>query len=139
MSLKFKALILVLALAVLPLRGIAAVAMWCCAQNQETEVTADHADHADHGGARHAHEETASHGADHSAHHDKDPGDHHSAKSAPACGGCVTGCAGAVVASSAWTSLSFSPPGTCRIPFLEHRFTGIVPAQLERPPLLPTA
>ena len=147
MTVNFKALILALALAVLPLRGIAAVAMWCCAQNQGAGVAAGH---VDHGGGHH--------GNGHGSHHEQDaghehgqlpspepvaaysasldpPGDLHPPAPASACGGCVAGCVGGVVASATWASISFPPPGTCRIPFLEGRFTGIVPAQLERPPL----
>jgi len=139
MTVNFKALILALALAVLPLRGIAAVAMWCCVQNQGTGVTAGQ---VDHGGGHHG---GGHHGNGHGSHHEKgsghehgqqpDAGDLHLSAAASACGGCVAGCVGGVVAPAAWASLSFPPPGTCRIPFLERRFTGIVPAQLERPPL----
>ncbi len=141
MTVNLKALILALALAVLPLRGVAAVALWCCAQNQAGGAAAAQ---ADHGGGHHGHGEYASHADDHGAHHGtyQEANDPAPAADAPvsgsACGGCVAGSVGAAVAHAAWAMHSFPPPGASRIPFLEQRFTGIVPAQLERPPLAPT-
>jgi hypothetical protein len=43
---------------------------------------------------------------------------------------------GAPVAPTAWSFFSFAPIGASRIAFIEPHFTGVVPAQLERPPHL---
>lgn len=131
MTAKLKSLILLFALIALPLRGMAAVAMWHCVQDQRdtTSVSADqhaedrgmHGDHADH-----------SHGA--AAH--ENPSEHPASPAASACSACSACCVGGAVAPAAWPAFSFARIGASRIPFTERRFTGFVPAQLERPPLL---
>lgn len=129
MVVKLKTLILLVALFALPLRGMAAVAMWHCVQDQRdaANVSAEHA--ADHHGV---HEHAAGGSHDPAGHQ---PGGHPSFPSASACSACAACCVGGAVVPSAWPAFSFAPIGASRIPFLERRLTLVVPAQLERPPL----
>ena len=120
MTVRLKTLILLVALVALPLRGMAAVAMWHCAQGDARGTMSQPAGEHE-GGHHHA---AAEGGADHSAH------------ATSACSACAACCIGGAVAPSAWQSLSFAPIGAGRIPFAEQRFTGLVPAQPDRPPLL---
>jgi hypothetical protein len=125
---KFKILILLVALVALPLRGMAAVAMWHCAQGKaETAVSADshagHHKHDDHSAA-HSHEAPS---------HD-DAAEHPASPVATSCSACAACCMGGTIAPSAWSAFSFAVIGASRIAFVEPHFTGVVPAQLERPP-----
>ena len=135
---KLKTLILLLALIALPLRGVAAVAMCNCAQDQHAAIamsmdqSADHDSH-DHAGD-HTHDASGHDAAGHGGN-----SDHQSAPAVSACSACTACCVGGAVVPSAWISFSSAPIGASRIPFLEQRFTGVVPAQLERPPLLQSA
>ena len=142
MTVRLKTLILLVALVALPLRGMAAVAMMHCAQGNERGAVSQSAAHGgghDHGD--HAALESAE-VADHTALHGHEPGSHEdssghsSSPVATACSACAACCIGGAVAPSAWQSLSFAPIGASRIPFAEQRFTGFVPAQPDRPPLL---
>ena len=131
---KFKFLILLVALVALPLRGMAAVAMWHCMQEQRDAMSVSADQHAEH----HDHQSHSDQAPDHShdaATHDESP-DHPASPAASACSACAACCVGGAVVPAAWTSFSFAPIGASRIPFVEQRFTGVVPAQLERPPLL---
>ena len=139
---KLKTLILLVALVALPLRGMAAVAMMHCAEGNERGAVSQQAAHGSgHDHADHAAMESAE-VADPAAHHGHEPGsqegstDHPSSPVATACSACAACCIGGAVAPSAWQSLSFAPIGAGRIPFAEQRFTGFVPAQPDRPPLL---
>ena len=130
---KFKLLILLVALVALPLRGMAAVAMWHCMQEQRDamSVSADqHTGQHDHHGTHSDHATGHSHEA---STHDESP-DLPSA-AASACSACAACCVGGAIVPAAWTSFSFAPVGASRIAFVEPHFTGVVPAQLERPPL----
>ncbi len=112
-----KALILVLLLAALPLRGYAGVLMAFCEPS--------------HGGApaamEHAHEngESRHHG-------DGTPGPSHAAS---ACSICVSCSASASLAPEANHGVAFQAPGTNRIPFFDRQVSGFVPEHLDRPPL----
>ena len=140
MTVRLKTLILLVALVALPLRGMAAVAMWHCAQGDARGTMSQPAGEHE-GGHHHA---AAEGGADHSAHHDQPDHDvaaqdgpaGHAAHATSACSACAACCIGGAVAPSAWQSLSFAPIGASRSPFAEQRFTGFVPAQPDRPPLL---
>jgi len=132
---KLKTLILLLALIALPLRGVAAVALCDCAQDQHAAIAMSmdqswdqHGSH-DHAGD-HTHDGPSHDGANHGG-----DGDQQSSPAASACGACTACCVGGAVAPSAWISLSSAHIGASRIPFLERRVMGVVPAQLERPPL----
>lgn len=114
-----KTLILLLLLAALPLRGYAGVLMAFCEAN--------------HGGAAAALEHAHDAGAEH--HHDSDdstPGPSHSAS---ACSVCASCCASASLATGAKLAVTFSAPGTYRIPFFGGQVSGFVPDHLDRPPL----
>ena len=132
---KLKTLILLLALVALPLRGLAAVAMCDCAQNQHAAIAMSMDQSPDHHGSN---EHAGDHAHDGSGHDAAGHGgntDHQSSSTASACSACTACCVGGAVVPSAWNSVSFAPIGASRIPFLEQRVTGVVPAQLERPPL----
>ena len=131
---KFKILILLVALVALPLRGIAAVAMWHCAQDQH-EKSASTDGHGDYHGQP---VEQDGHGADHAhdaAAQDESSGTQASA-AAPSCSACAACCVGGALVPSAWSSFSLEAPGASAIAFVPRSFTGVVPAQLERPPLV---
>ena len=114
-----KALILLLLLAVLPLRGYAGAVMALC--------------EATHGGTSSALEHAHEHGGNH-------PGDSNDGAPGPspmasACSYCASCCAGASLAPDADHSMAFPAPGTDRIPFYDRRISGVVPEHLDRPPL----
>ena len=127
---KLKTLILLVALVALPLRGMAAVAMMHCGQGNERGAASQSA----HGGGHDHGDHAALHGHEPGSH--EDSSGHSSSPVAAACSACAACCIGGAVAPSAWQSLSFAPIGAGRIPFAEQRFTGFVPAQPDRPPLL---
>lgn len=133
---RYKTLILFLVLATMSLRGMAAVDMWHCAHHQNDAIFSAAAGH--HG----MHGDTGAHHADHSADHaggdssapgnspddSASPKDHKDESGAH----CISG----AVAPVELISFSFAPVGAIRIPFIELRFVGVVPAQLDRPPLV---
>lgn len=130
-------MLLILALVALPLRGMAAVTMWHCAQQHRDAMSVSADLHSGHHGTQ----EDAS--ADHAAQHAHTAEDAAGGSSAPAdpqvastCSACAGCCTGGSIAPTAWTSFgfSFAPIGASRIPFIEQRFTGFVPPQLDRPP-----
>lgn len=129
---KFKLLILLVALIALPLRGMAAVAMWHCAEGQRDAMTVpagqSQVAHAPHGDA-----------AGHSDHHESPAQDstegETTSPAASACSACAACCMGGSIAPTSWSSFLLAPSGVSRITFTEQRFTGFVPARLERPPL----
>ncbi|MBS0336233.1 MAG: hypothetical protein JSS40_05365 [Proteobacteria bacterium] len=133
---KFKFLILLVALVALPLRGLAAVATWHCAQDQRDAMTVSAGPPPD---AHGTHGEAAAGHSDHHSHdtsvQDGSAGETAS-PAASACSACTACCMGGSIAPTGWSSLSFLPGGASRIAFFEQNFTGFVPAQLERPPLL---
>lgn len=126
---KFKVLILLVALVALPLRGMAAVAMWHCAQDQRDAMSVSVDEHAGHRGAH-------ADGSGHDSASHEAPDGHPATHAASACSACAACCAGAAVVPAALTSFSFAPIGASRIPYAEQRFTGFVPAQPDRPPLV---
>jgi hypothetical protein len=138
-----KILFLILAVVTLPLRAVAAVAMWNCGPDHHGSVViADH-EHA-HAGFHvvehdHVGHDPVSHGHGAHEHHDESlalqDGDNPS-PSASACSACAACCVGGAVALSAWSSFLPAPPGTSRIPFAEQRISGTTPDQLDRPPLV---
>jgi len=132
---RFKTLFVVLALLALPLRGMATVAMWHCAQDQRDASTVSAGQHT----LTHAAHGQAASG--HSDHRHDEPAQNGSPEgpmtpSASACSACAACCIGASIAPTGWSSFSFAPIGASRIAFVEQHFTGVVPAQLERPPLV---
>lgn len=146
MAIKLKLLILLVALVALPLRGMAAVAMWHCAQDQheESALAEGHDNHAPQDGHGHesgAHDDHDGHEAGNSHSHagdvaaDGDPAASQGSPTASSCSACAACCVGGAVVPAAWTSFSPEPPGAGVIAFVERGFTGVVPAQLDRPPL----
>lgn len=128
MAAKLKLLILLVALVALPLRGLAAVAMCDCAQDHhEKSALLDGHDHYDQNQADH------SHGQGGAA--DGDPAGLQGSPAASSCSACAACCVGGAVAPAAWDSFSLAPAGASVIAFVEQGFTGVVPEQLERPPL----
>ena len=131
---KFKLFILLMALVALPIRGLAATAMWHCQADQHDAQSVQ----SDHHHGNHEHE-AASEGGQ------KAGGSHHavaegaveptSSTAASACSACAACCVGGAAAPAAWMSTPVAPIGATRIAFVEPHFTGVVPAQLERPPL----
>ena len=136
MAVKLKFLLLLIALVALPLRGMAAVAAWHCAelQHERSESTGGHDDgHGTHAG--HEGQAVADTGHSHdTAVHDEPAGSH--GTPAASCSACAACCVGGAVAPAAWISFPPEPPGAGVIAFFERGFTGVVPAQLERPPLV---
>ncbi len=148
---RFKTLILFMALAAPPLRGMAAVAMWHCAQDQHDPIYASAEQHAQfHAQSPQSPEspespeghvdQAAAHDPAHAAHdpaHDPVtnatvPADESTPQVSSHCISAVGGAA----AASVWAAFSFAPVGANRIPFIEQRFVAVVPAQLDRPPLV---
>ncbi len=145
MAVKLKLLILLVALVALPLRGMAAVAMWHCAQDQHDESALaeghDHHAQADgHGHEGSAHDSRGGHEVDQSHDHEAvatgDAGGSQGSPAASSCSACAACCVGGAVVPAGWTSVSPEPRGAGVIAFAERGFTGVVPAQLERPPLV---
>lgn len=135
---KFNTLILLVALVSLPLRGMAAAAMWHCVQGPGEAISLTAAQAAGHH-APHHHappNHTQDHAAADQAAHGASDGDSPAGGNSHHTGSlCIVG-TGAAVAPSEWQAFSFAPIGADRIPFFAQRFTGVVPAQLDRPPLL---
>ncbi len=135
MTRALKMLFLVLALAALPLRGMAAVAMWHCAPGQHDAESTSADQHAGHD---HVHADSSEPAGHHMPAMDdvsaatSSSGEGHAVSTCSACAAC---CMGAAVTPTAWSFFSFAPIGASRIAFIEPHFTGVVPAQLERPPL----
>ncbi len=114
-----KALILVLLLAALPLRGYAGVWMAFC--------------EAKHGGAPAAMEHA--HGSGEDSHHDSDDGTPGPSHAASACSICASCSASASLVPEANHGVVFQAPGTDRITFFDRQVVGFVPEHLDRPPL----
>ena len=114
-----KALILVLLLAALPLRGYAGVLMALCESG--------------HGGAPVAEEHVHEHGD--SRHHDAAGGAGSPSHAASVCSVCASCCASAGLAPETNQGVVFQAPDTDRIPFFGHQVSGFVPDHLDRPPL----
>ena len=116
-----KALILVLLLAALPLRGYAGVLMALCESH--------------HGGAVVAGEQAHEHGDSH--HHDAGTGDGAGGPShaASVCSVCASCCASAGLAPGTDVGFAFQSPDSYRIPFFGRQVSGFVPDHLDRPPL----
>lgn len=111
---------LVLALlALLPLRGYAALAASLC--------------DAHHGGAPAAHATAHDHATDQdSAPHEYDS---HGGLLASVCGLCSASCVSAPVASEVARWFPGAAAGASRIPFVDSPASGVVPGHLDRPPL----
>ena len=115
-----RALLFVLLVAALPLRGYAGVLMALCEGH--------------HGGADAAHEHVHEH--DNGHHHEADDsGDGNPSQAASVCSVCSSCCAGAGLATQLIPGVEFQSPGSFRIPFFDHRFSVFVPEHLDRPPL----
>ncbi len=124
---KLKVLILLVALLALPLRGMAAVAMWHCAQDQRDAMSVSLDEHAEHQGVH-------ADGSGHASTPHEAPDGHPTTHAASVCSACAACCAGAAVVPAALISFSSAPIGASRIPYVEQRFTGVVPARFDRPP-----
>jgi hypothetical protein len=114
-----KALLIVVLVALMPLRAVAAVTIgFCAAGHQEAAVPS----HAEHG-----------HDAQVHAHH---AGDQPPAKPAtPSCGSCVEHCSGVAFAPSIAQSVEAGPVAQERV-FLAERIAPVfILDQLDRPPL----
>lgn len=123
---KLKPLILLLVLATMSLRGMAAVDMWHCAHHPSDGIVVAAAGHAEHHGM-HGHA-----AADRAAHESSVPANPADEPVSPLGAHCIS----SVLAPVGEVSFSFAPAGTSRIPFIELRFVGVVPAQPDRPPLV---
>jgi len=116
----FRTLLFALLVAALPLRGYAGVLMALCEGH--------------HGGVAAAHEHVHEHDDEH--HHETHgSGGENPAHAASACSVCASCCAGAGLAAQLIQGVEFQPPGSLRIPFLDHRFSVFVAEHLDRPPL----
>lgn len=114
-----KFLILVLLLAVLPLRGYAGELIAQC--------------EAHHGGAAAAQVQAHEHGSGQQDHSSR--GDGTAAQAGSTCDICASCCAGASLAPDANALVAFPAPGVDRISFFDRRATGFVPEHFDRPPL----
>ena len=126
---RLKPLILFFLLAAMSLRGMAAVDMWHCPQDQGGAIITTMSQHAQHHGM------SGERVTDHAGHGEKDAaaqtdGADESAQQTGA--HCISGAAATVER----ISFSFAPAGANRIPFVEQKFVAVVPAQLDRPPLV---
>lgn len=134
----FKTTVLLLLLLLVPLRGMAAIAMWHCADNQRNSMTVSAHQHAE------PHSSHGEPGVSHSAHQHHESPPHHTPPTEPgsqgasACSACAACCMGGSISAPGLPSFFFAPLGASRIAFVEPHFTGVVPAQLERPPLAQT-
>lgn len=111
-------IVLVLLLAALPLRGMAAVVAELCGPGQGAAMAQDHGCCA----------EGEAHAA--GAHHGDDE---HSAEGS--CSHCAACSVGAPVVSEAASLLSDALPGVAAIPFRDRVAPSFVPEVLDRPPL----
>ncbi len=130
---KYKSLVVLILLLTLPLRGLAAIAMWHCGQEMQDVISASAHQHTDH------HEqsmETAGEADGHAGHghgaQQEPSGEKHSSHSASAC----AAVSGLAFAPQDEGRFAFAPAGASRIPFVGLHFVGVVPAQLDRPPLV---
>jgi hypothetical protein len=116
-----RTLVLLLLVAMLPLRAMAAVTIGFCAMGQEDSIVAAHGDHGQDAGSH--------------AHHD---GDDQPAKHAtPSCNICVEHCSNAAVAPSAAQAVASPAVAQDRIFLAERVAPAFIPDQLDRPPLAP--
>lgn len=130
----FKTTVLLLLLLLVPLRGMAAIAMWHCAENQRNSMSAHH-----HAELRSSQGEASVSPSDHQHHESPSrdtPPSEPGSPAASACSACAACCMGGSISPSGMSSFFFAPLGASRIAFVEQHFTGVVPAQLERPPLV---
>jgi hypothetical protein len=118
-----KALIVLLAVAALPMRGYAAVAATLCAEHHGGAPAAVHA-------SAHAH---ADGGAGEM--HDRNPAQLESGAQATVCSVCATCCGGASSAPHASHAPRLAPAGAEPIAFYSFAASGHVPDALDRPPL----
>jgi len=116
-----RTLAILLLVALLPLRAMAAVTMGFCAAGHQDMVVAAHGDHGQ-GAGSHAH-----HGG----------GDQRAKPATPSCSICVEHCSSAAFAPSA--DQAVSAPAVAQDPiFLAERVApAFIPDQLDRPPLAP--
>lgn len=130
---KYKSLVLLILLLALPLRGLAAVAMWHCGQEMQEAIAASAHQHSGH------HDlsmETAGEANGHAGHgvgaQEEAPAEQHSSHPASAC----AAVSGVAFVPQNEGRFAFAPAGASRIPFIGLHFAGVVPAQLDRPPLV---
>jgi hypothetical protein len=111
-----------------PIQGIAAVSAGFCMAlgHHGTGATAVH----DHGSAAHTHESASA--AD--PHHDKAPGNSSSSDSTAHCPPCVSCCAAAAIGLSSPLFVPEPAPGSI-IAVAPVISSGVLPEQLDRPPL----
>lgn len=129
---RYKTLILFLVLTTMSLRAAAAMDMWHCAHHHESGAAASAALHAQHHGMHG--EVPADHGSGLSGAGASDAADpvDGSTSSYQLGEHCISG----AVAPVEQVLFSFAPVAASRIPFFGHALAGVVPAQLERPPLV---
>jgi hypothetical protein len=121
MSRALRTLVLLLLVAMLPLRAVAAVTIGSCAMGHKESVVAARADHG-HGAASHAH-----HGSDNPP-----------AKPAtPSCSTCVEHCSSAACTPSAGQMVDALPVAQDRTLLAEGVAPAFISDQLDRPPLAP--
>lgn len=119
-----KLLLLVLALAALPLRGIAGLAMVFCDSHHGAGVATQDAHHGTHGGE---------------AHDGAEPKHHDTGGGGPAsvCSLCAACCVGSSAAPDGGNILGAMPQPALRIPFHGDPIAAVFSKQLDRPPLSP--
>jgi len=115
-----KILIVVLALAALPLRGYAAIAIGMCEQHHGVPVASQGSQHE---------------AAAHEAHGQPAQGEDGTSPLAPACNLCSGCCVGSPVAPDDPRPVAAAPATAHRIPFLDQPFAGVVADPLDPPPL----
>jgi hypothetical protein len=115
MSRRVQTLVVLLLIALVPMRAIASVAIGFCAASHQPAAAHAH-DGGDHGAAQH--------------HGDEAPGD-----ASHGCSYCAAHCTGAVFVASS-DAVRFPACANAEpIPFGEQLASGFVPEQLDRPPL----
>lgn len=119
-----KLAIVIVALAVLPLRGFAALAMTICESHHGAPAATQAVDH----GGLHQHAP-----GDEAPKHDHDEG----APLASACSLCSACCVNATSAAEPSQTLAFAPQRALRIPFFDAPFEGVFHKLPVPPPLAP--
>lgn len=114
-----KTLLLVLMIALLPLRGLAAVTVGLCAAGHSDQAVAVQGDHG--------------HGAASNAHHGS--GDSPAKSATPTCSSCVEHCSGAAFAPHAPQAVHAPAVAYDRIFLAERVAPAFITDQLDRPPL----
>jgi hypothetical protein len=119
-----KLLIVIVAMAALPLRGTAALAMAFCDSHHSMPAAAQATDH----GGSHEHAQ-----GDNAPMHEHGDG----APLASACSLCSACCVNATAAAESSQALAFAPQRAARIPFFDAPFQGVFHKLPVPPPLAP--